>query len=201
MGFNSGRARLAHVHWRDFGFTAGARTWAEVSAVWRCAYMTRTELQERFGEAGNKPPLDRKPAEKDTALDADDVIGKATIYEVWDSAKREVVWLYKGAAEPLDVQPYPLKLRGKFPCPRPMFSTLTTGSTVPVPDFAYYQDQANEIDEITSRITDLGRALKMIGFVAGDAAPDVQKGLDSGHEVSASTTTTKKATKRKDDLA
>ena len=177
------RAVLGAVHWRDFGFTAGARTWAEVTAVWRASYLTRDELVERFGEAGETVPLDRAPAEQQHDAKAAEVIGKATVYEIWDSAKREVTWLHKGVAAPLDVREYPLKLRGKFPCPRPLFGTLTTGSTVPVPDFIYYQDQALELDELTARIAKLSEALRMVGFLPGDAQSDVQKGLDSTQAV------------------
>lgn len=177
------RVRLGAIHWKDFGFTAGARGWPEVTAVWRKAYMTREELVTRFGEAGEGVPLDRAPVERRDGSGATDVIGKATVYEIWDSAKREVVWLHKGVHAPLDAQPYPLKLRGKFPCPRPLFATLTTGSMVPIPDFIYYQDQALELDDLTARIAVLSKAMKLIGFVPGETQPDIQKGLDSGQEV------------------
>lgn len=181
---NGERATLGHVHWKDFGFTAGARTWAEVTAVWRVAYMTREELQRRFGEETAKGvPLDRVPPETSRDQHDADVIGKATVYEIWDSAKREVIWLHKGVSEPLDVRPYPLRLRGLFPCPKPLFGTMTTGSTVPVPDFVYYQDQALELDDLTARIAALSKALKLIGFVPGDSQADIQKGLDSANEV------------------
>ncbi|HEV7457330.1 MAG TPA: hypothetical protein VGN96_11205 [Roseococcus sp.] len=183
MAETSDRAVLQHVHWRDFGFTAGARTWQEVTAVWRVSYLTRTELVQRFGEAGETVPLDRKPAESSSRQTDDEVIGKATVYEVWDSATREVIWLHRAVPEPLDVRPYPLRLHGKFPCPRPMFGTLTTGSTVPVPDFIYYQDQALELDDLTARIASLSRAMRMIGFVSGEAQADIQKGLDSTQDV------------------
>ena len=50
-----------YVHWRDFGHTV-ARTWEEVTAVWRKVYMNRTALVERFGEElGWRIPLDTKP--------------------------------------------------------------------------------------------------------------------------------------------
>src|SRR4051812_11485366 len=38
-----------YVHWRDFGCTAGARVWDEVTAVWRRTFLGREELVERFG--------------------------------------------------------------------------------------------------------------------------------------------------------
>ena len=37
-----------YVHWKDFGHTV-ARTWEEVTAVWRRVYMNRPALVERFG--------------------------------------------------------------------------------------------------------------------------------------------------------
>jgi hypothetical protein len=64
-----------------------------------------------------------------------------------------------------------------------MFGTMTTGSTVPVPDFVYYQDQALELDDLTTRIAALSKALKLIGFVPGETQADIQKGLDSAREV------------------
>jgi len=38
-----------YVHWKDFGHST-ARTWDEVTAVWRWVYMTKEALVERFGE-------------------------------------------------------------------------------------------------------------------------------------------------------
>lgn len=173
------RVRLGTVHWRDFGFTAGARGWSEVTAVWRIAYMTREELRKRFGAIAKDVPLDWRPEKREGEVTAAEVIGKATVYEVWDSAERKVVWLHKGVDRPLDEADYPLRIRGKFPCPKPLFATLTTDNMVPIPDYKYYEDQALQLNDLTSRIAALGEALKMVGFVAGDAAPDIQKGLQS----------------------
>jgi hypothetical protein len=50
-----------YVHWKDFGHTP-ARTWEEVTAVWRWVYMSREALIERFGEeAGRKIPTNESP--------------------------------------------------------------------------------------------------------------------------------------------
>jgi hypothetical protein len=47
--------------------------------------------------------------------------------------------------------------------PKPLYATQTTDTLVPVPDFAMYQDQADEIDMLTSRINVLVKALKVVG--------------------------------------
>src|ERR1700675_154291 len=51
------QAPVDYVHWRDFGHTV-ARTWDEVTAVWRRVYMTREAMVARFGDdLGNEIPL------------------------------------------------------------------------------------------------------------------------------------------------
>jgi len=37
------------VHWKDFGHSV-ARTWEEVTLVWRKVYMSEKAVTERFGE-------------------------------------------------------------------------------------------------------------------------------------------------------
>lgn len=151
---------------RDFGRTAGARTWAEVDAVWRRVYMTRAEMVERFGKKlGEKVPLDWTPK----GLKEDDpniaLFQKACIYEVWCKSKGTVYWIHKGFGEsPVDVRDDPLGLSDFFPCPRPMMATTTNNSLVPVPDYALYQDQAEEINDLTGRIEVIERAIKVRGF-------------------------------------
>jgi hypothetical protein len=44
-----------------------------------------------------------------------------------------------------------------------MFSTLTTDSLVPVPDFVLYQDQARQLDTLADRIDGFIQALKVRG--------------------------------------
>lgn len=155
----------------DFGHNAGARVWAEVYAVWRKGYMSRDELVKRFGEEiGNKIPLDCAGlSEKDSDDRTAELFKKATIYEIWDASSDQTIWIHKEfASQPLDMRPFPLKLQGKFPCPRPMYGTLTSDSLLPVADYTQYQDQAEEIDRLTGRIMHLTKVLKLRGLYAGE---------------------------------
>jgi hypothetical protein len=63
----------------------------------------------------------------------------------------------------LDTRADPLKLENFWPCPKPMFSTLTTDSLIPVPDFVLYQDQARQLDTLADRIDGFIQALKVRG--------------------------------------
>jgi hypothetical protein len=154
-----------HVHWRDFG-TNPARNWAEVRYVWRRAYLTREECVARFPQCGKDIPLDW--AEKtDGVTQKDDQFAKAAIYEIWDRPSRKAIWISKSYPHaPLDERDDPLGLKDFFPCPRPLLGTCGPDSTIPVPDYVYYQTQAEEINDLTARIDKLTDALKVRGWYA-----------------------------------
>jgi hypothetical protein len=157
-------APVDYVYWRDFGLTV-ARTWEEVTAVWRKVYMERPALIERFGEElGGRIPLDTKP---DTSKSFNEKMTEgsreALIYEIWDKTSGQVIWISKSMGKILDTRDDPLQLENFWPCPKPMFSTLTTDSLIPVPDFVLYQDQARQLDTLADRIDGFIHALKVRG--------------------------------------
>jgi hypothetical protein len=173
-------APVDYVHWRDFGLTV-ARTWEEVTAVWRKVYMGRPALVERFGEElGGKIPLDTKP---ETSKSFNEKMGEgaseAVVYEIWDKTTGQVIWLNKSMGRILDTRDDPLQLENFWPCPKPMFSTLTTDSLVPVPDFVLYQDQARQLDTLADRIDGFIQALKVRG-VYDASEPSLQRLFTEG---------------------
>ena len=173
-------APVDYVHWRDFGLTV-ARTWEEVTAVWRKVYMGRPALVERFGEElGGKIPLDTKP---ETSKSFNEKMGEgaseAVVYEIWDKTTGQVLWLSKSLGKILDVRDDPLQLENFWPCPKPMFSTLTTDSLIPVPDFVLYQDQARQLDTLADRIDGFIQALKVRG-VYDASEPSLQRLFTEG---------------------
>ncbi len=156
-------APVDYVHWKDFGHTI-ARTWEEVTAVWRKVYMSRPALVERFGEElGYKIPLDTKPDDLKQSYKSDDGVYEALIYEIWDKETGKVLWISKSLGKILDERDDPLGLENFWPCPKPLYSTLTTDSLEPIPDFVIYQDQARELDTLCDRIDGLINALKVRG--------------------------------------
>jgi hypothetical protein len=154
-------APVDYVHWKDFGHDV-ARTWEEVTCVWRKVYMTRAQLVERFGEEGKKIPLDSKPdSQKKEMSETPD--SRGLIYEIWTKEGNKAIWLSKSLGTIVDELDDPLGLEGFFPCPKPLYATLTNDSLLPVPDFTLYQDQANELDIIADRIDGLVKAMKVTG--------------------------------------
>jgi hypothetical protein len=168
-----------YVHWRDFGHTI-ARTWEEVTAVWRRVYMNRPALIERFGEElGRKIPLDTKPDDLKQSYKSDDGVYEALIYEIWDKETGKVLWISKSLGKILDERDDPLQLENFWPCPKPLYATLTTDSLEPIPDFVIYQDQARELDVLCDRIDGLINALKVRG-VYDASATELQRLFSEG---------------------
>ncbi len=169
-------APVDYIHWKDFGHTI-ARTWEEVNAVWRKVYMGRSALIERFGEElGNKIPLDTRPedASKRNITTSSEDNSQALIFEIWDKESSDAIWISKSLGRELDRKKDPLGLESFFPCPRPLYASLTTDSLVPVPDFTLYQDQANELDKICGKIDRLIDALQIRG-VYDASVPEIQR--------------------------
>lgn len=171
-------APIDYVHWKDFGHQV-ARTWEEVTKVWRNVYLTHDACVARFGkELGNKIPVDTTPSDmkKELAESAD--YARAKITELWDKERMQAVWIHAQLGF-LDQRDDPLNLEGFFPCPRPLYATLTNESLIPVPDFALYQDQARELDTLADRIDGLVRALQVKGMY-DSAIPELARLFTEG---------------------
>lgn len=178
-----------YVHWKDW-LCSPARTWEEVTWVARRVFLTQDKGVKRFGDVFKKVPLNYK-YKQETALGVTQgdnsfgpgpgVIEKAAVWEIWDKDSRKIVWMCEDYTEILDERDDILKLREFFPCPKPLLATVTTDSIIPVPDYCMYQDQGQELDEITNRISLLTKALKVIG-VYDKTQAELQRMLTEGVE-------------------
>jgi hypothetical protein len=154
-----------YVPWKDF-LTNPARVWAEVRWCGKRSYLSRDELINLAGpEIGKRVALDMKP----NGVDENDPqklerVSKASVWEIWDRLSGKVWFINTGFSEaPLKVVGAPFNLEGFFPCPRPLTTTTANDSIIPVPDYVEYQDQAEELDDLTARIAALQKSLKVVG--------------------------------------
>lgn len=154
-----------YVYWQDF-LHSPARTWEEVTWVARYVYMSKKEGIQRFGDVFKNVPLQDEPGDFDSKMSAGQqavMKRKAKVAEIWDKNSCSVIWVAKGYSQSLDVRKDPLQLESFFPCPKPLYATLTNGSLIPVPDYCEYADQAQELDDLTNRISKLVQTIKAIG--------------------------------------
>lgn len=175
-------APVDYIYWKDF-FWSPARTWQEVRWVARRVYMTRDQMNARFGEEiARSIPLTQSKVQKDSdQTPRHDPWTKAEIFEIWCKEHRKVYWYAKGAPTILDVKDDPLQLEGFFPCPKPLAANVTSSNFMPRADYTFAQDQFKELDEINTRISWLTRAAKVVG-VYDKAADGVQRMLSNGVE-------------------
>lgn len=167
-----------YISWQDFAHDP-ARTWEEVSWVARRVFMSEDEGVERFGDVFLNVPLTHSPDKE--KYETTRALKKAVVWEIWCKSSQKVYWVAESFDEILDERNDPLGIDSFFPCPKPIFATVTTDSLVPVADFKQYQDQADEIDEITSRIQHLTKALKVMGIYAADE-PALTRLLKEGQD-------------------
>jgi hypothetical protein len=168
-----------YVHWKDFGHSV-ARTWEEVTSVWRWVYMTKESLIERFGEEeAKKIPLDAGPETNKQYSTQSKDFTRAKICEMWDKESGKVYWISKSCPDILDERDDPLELENFFPCAKPLYATMTSDTLVPIPDFVLYQDQANALDILSDRIDGMIKALRIRG-VYDASQPTLQRLLTEG---------------------
>lgn len=166
-----------YVYWEDFRHSP-ARTWEEVTWVARRVYMGKEELKKRFPEAGEIPMV-HEPIGLDKDITATDDMKKAVVWEIWNKPTRDVIWRADGHPTDLDKVADPLDLDGFFPCPKPLFATMTSDTLIPVADYLEYQDQAIEMDDLTTRIGLLVKAVKVVG-VYDASQTGIQRMLNEG---------------------
>jgi hypothetical protein len=163
----SERVKIEFVHHKDF-LHSDAPSWDLVTWVARRVWMTKRKIAKRFGGAC-AAHIDTKRQDarlKDDKTPRD----TAPIWEIWDKDSGTVVWVcpdYKEGA--LDQQPDPMGLEGFFPCPRPVYGTLTPDSLIPVPDYTEYADQARELDLLTDRAYKLIEGIRVAGVYDSNA--------------------------------
>lgn len=130
--------------------------WEDAAWIAKRIHMGKTEAVELFGE--HLAPFIIRPDEKDYAQK------DVCIYEVWDKTARKVYWLckeYKNGF--LKVANDPFGLKGFFPCPKPVFATMTNNSIIPTPDYSMIKEMLSELDGINNRMRLTMKALKVSG--------------------------------------
>lgn len=179
--------RLDYIARRDF-IHPKSRNWKEVPWIAYRAFLSRAELEKRWPKVGKDIPLDAKAGtdgERENIDKAESLDDKATVFEIWDKINRRVTWIAKAHPEILEEDDPYLKLDGFFPSPRPAYGTLGD-DLLPTPDYILWQDQANEINQLTARIAALTDSLKLVGFYEagpeGEGSPEIEKAVRPGFE-------------------
>jgi hypothetical protein len=159
---------LDYKSWKDvlFGPTT---TWKLLPWAAKREYMDKESVAARFGQdIANALEYSDQQANKGTGDRNPVVADKQTcVWEIWDKRKRQVIWIADGYDDVLDQKDDPLRLKGFWPFPKPLRAISNTRTFVPRPFYSQYQSQAEELDNLTSRIRHLTNALNVRGVFDG----------------------------------
>jgi hypothetical protein len=170
-----------HVQWDDLRTGPGKR-WVDKTWIAFRHDFTEDMAIEKFG---------RKIASKLQYLESDHIPDSAEkdtrqafktveAWEIWDKEERRCLFIaecYKEA--PCLEIPDPLRLVGFWPMPRPAYAVENSTSTVPIPLYRLYKEQALELDRVSSRINKIVDALKVRGAYLGNNT-DLEKVIEAG---------------------
>jgi hypothetical protein len=165
-----------HVDRQDFRHGI-ARTWSEVPWVGLRTWNTRAEIKSRFKSTASERALSQLKFDQQTIGGKTEGEKKAQVWECWDKATKQTVWVSPGVEDFLDKRKALFDVDGFFPCPKPAYGTLKRGTLTPVPDFVYYKDQVEEINDLTARIAGLQESLRIRALYSG-GHPEAQEALE-----------------------
>ena len=178
-----------HVNRRDY-LHSPARNEREITWKARRHYLTREQMRARFEETSGGEWIHAEFNQRGLgASDGTDDAGekKAEVWEIWHKEEGVVAWVSTNVDVVLDIKPPLFNLESFFPCPRPAYGTTERSTLIPVPDFAIYKDQLEEINEYTAKIHAFTDGLDIVGFYPSgsqeltDAVTTALNMIRSGH--------------------
>lgn len=127
--------------------------WEDCTWVARKIDMTKREVMEQF---------DKKDSDFEGEQDSDEK--NTVVYEIWDKNTRQILYFSKDfKAEMLKVVEDVLSLEGFFPFPKPIMTSCTNNSIIPVPDYSQIKPLLDELDGLTKRSELIVKAIKVTG--------------------------------------
>ena len=170
------RVRFEYVHWEDYRESPARRS---EDATWRARrhLLTRDDLISRGFKDAEDIPLNWMP--ESAEYNENELYNRAEVWEIWDKVQRKRIYMASGYRDILAEDDDPYNLEGFYPCPTPLIAVRTTDTSIPIPEYTLYQDQAEELDRLTTRITFLIEGLKRRG-VYDAAIPELAHLANAG---------------------
>lgn len=155
-----------------FGY---ARKWSKVPWIAYEEYIDKKEAARLFGDLAKHLTFSDKENEKDQSEEAEGERHTTCIYQIWDKdGGRKVIYVspqYKEGV--LKIDDDPLELTGFYNCPRPIQFLEKSNDLMPVAVYALYENQAEELNRLTTRITNIVSAIKARGVYDSELGEEI----------------------------
>ncbi len=161
------------VPWKWFRVDPDAECWEDVKWI---AFGEAFDKDEGIKEYGKKflnvteEPIGNKDKDMDD---------QRIVWEVWDKRTRNRLFVARGLDKPLKKDSDPLGLVDFFPMPEPVYAVVENDTLIPTPEFTLWQDQADELDRLSERISKITDAIKARGAYAGEKQAELSDILDA----------------------
>jgi len=154
-----------HVKWDKLLLGPGDQ-WEELPWIAFEHYLDKEQVTQIAPDFADKIQygVSDEQTQKDKENDAR-VLKRARIFEIWDKDERVVRWIaYDFKDSFIAVQEDPLTLKDFWPIPKPCYAIESTISLVPITDFSMYQTLADNLEDVTNRMSRITRALRVRGI-------------------------------------
>ena len=173
------RCYFDYINWEDYRESPAKRP-EDVYWKARRHLLTRDELIEKGFKNAKDIPLNWSPEPTEGYQEEySEIFSRAEVWEIWDKYSSKRFFISRGYNEVLAEDDDPYELENFFPCPDSLVAIRTNETNVPIPEFTLYQDQADELDRITTRISNLIEGLKRRG-VYDASVPELSHLADAG---------------------
>jgi len=143
-----------YEHWKNVRFPS-CRRWKDLPWLAFRGLYTYDQAKEEFGKKkADSLEYNYRDTNAPKKEVSDEAFGYAEVWEIWYKEERKVIWYSDSSLlqEPLDIEDDPLDLDGFFPMPKPLLSCTTNDRIEPVALYVQYQDLANELNDVSTRI-------------------------------------------------
>lgn len=162
-----------------FGY---AKRWAKVPWVAYEDYIDKEEAVRLFGkEIAAKMVFTRNEddeGEDKKSQSQEDDMGErktACIYQIWDKEHKKVRYISASYQDSqLKEIDDPLGLTGFFNCPKPMMFMEKSNDLVPTALYVLYENQAKELNRLTTRINHIVEAIKAKAVYDAELGDDIK---------------------------
>lgn len=169
--------RAERVPWRWFRVDP-ADEWKNVRWVAFGAPFTKDEGMNEFGSSFKD--VNVKKADTEDRENKETLKNKIVVWEIWDKRTRKQIFIAEEHEDTLEENDDPLELENFFPMPQPVYAVMENDTLVPTPEFVLWQDQADELDLLSHRISRITKAIRAGGAYAGSLKNELKEILTAG---------------------
>ena len=161
-----------------FGY---ANKWADVPWVAFEDYLDKEECLKLFdADVVKEMTFTENEDDSDREDDPSEHSNRKTaiVFQIWEKSSKTVKWISETYDDYLKEQDDPLEITGFFPVPKPLMLHAKSNDLTPTALYTMYENQAKELNRITTRLNRVFEAIKCRGVYDGELGDELEKIMD-----------------------